>query len=365
MTAQAPTSSPSPSDPPAPIEAPDPSVKPLREHPPETGLVGLVIELTKARLNGLVLVTTGVGYLLAEFGEIDWFRLLWTMFGTGLAAASAAMLNQLAERDRDALMHRTARRPLPQKRVTGSLVFVFGILSAFGGFAVLALFVNLLSACLALANILLYVVVYTPLKPRTTLNTLIGAVCGGIPPMIGWAAVTGGLEPGAWLLGTILFVWQMPHFMALAWMYRDDYRRGGMSMLPVVDPQGELTGRIMVVTSLLLAPLAMSATLGGLCGWFAAGINLITALVMTWMSYRFYVERSDRAARQAFFASIIYLPIALAAMVLDRGPVSAEAWLHGRREPVSITAPVSGLDERFDTPTTTLRRAARPDEALP
>lgn len=303
----------------------------------ETGLVGLVVELTKARLNGLVLITTGVGYLLAELGTIDWLRLVWTMLGTGLAAASAAMLNQLAERHRDALMYRTSRRPLPQKRVPAAVVFVAGVLAGFAGFAVLATWVNLLSGALAFANILLYVVVYTPLKPRTTLNTLIGAVCGGIPPMIGWAAVTNGLEPGAWLLGVLLFVWQMPHFMALAWMYRDDYRRGGMTMLPVVDPRGELTARVMVLTSLLLAPLAMSATLGGLCGWISALVNLVTALAMTWTSYRFYVERTDRAARKAFFASIIYLPIALAAMVIDRGAISAEAWLHGGRNAVGAT----------------------------
>ncbi|MBL9121435.1 MAG: protoheme IX farnesyltransferase [Phycisphaerae bacterium] len=331
------TSAPTPLPPSAPSSVAINEGEPIEAEHRETGLVGLVIELTKARLNGLVLITTGVGYLLAGLGAIDWMRLAWTMVGTALAAASAAMLNQLAERHRDALMHRTARRPLPQKRVPAPLVFVAGVLSAFAGFAILALFVNLLSGTLALANVVLYVIVYTPLKPRTTLNTLIGAVCGGIPPMIGWAAVTGGLEPGAWLLGILLFVWQMPHFMALAWMYRDDYRRGGMTMLPVVDPQGELTGRVMVVTSLLLAPLGMSATLGGLCGWVSAAINLLTALAMTWMSYRFYVERTDLAARKAFFASIIYLPIALAAMVVDRGPVSAEAWLHGGRDPYGET----------------------------
>lgn len=310
----------------------------------EGGLVGVVIELTKARLNGLVLVTTAVGYLLARLGEPDWMRLGWTMLGTALAAASAAMLNQLAERHRDALMDRTAHRPLPRGVVPAPLVFVAGVLTGFAGFGILALNVNLLSAFLAGTNILLYIAVYTPLKPRTTLNTLFGAVCGGIPPMIGWAAVTNDLEPGAWLLGAILFVWQVPHFMALAWMYREDYRRGGMTMLPVVDPRGELTARVMVVTSLLLAPLGMSATLGGLCGWFSAAASLLTALWMTWMSYRFYVERSDVRAREAFLASIVYLPIALAVMVIDRGPVSSEAWLHGDRGPVGLTLPQPPAD---------------------
>ena len=298
--------------------------------PRERGMIGVVMEITKARLNGLVLLTTAVGVALAERGAIDWPRMGWTLLGTGLAAASAAMLNQLLEQHRDARMHRTARRPLPTGRIPAPLVFVAGVLAAFGGFAVLAMQVNLLSAALALANVLLYVLVYTPLKPRTTLNTLVGAICGGIPPMIGWAAVTDGLEPGAWLLGIYLFVWQLPHFMALAWMYRDDYRRGGMTMLPVVDPQGELTARIMVVTSLLLAPLGLLATMGGLAGWFSAAVSVLTALWLTWVSYRFYALRSDASARRVFFASIIVLPLALGQMVLDRGAVSPEAWLRGQ-----------------------------------
>lgn len=304
------------------------------------------MDITKARLNGLVLITTAVGVALAETGPIDWPRMGWTMLGTALAAASAAMLNQLLERERDAQMHRTSKRPLPSGHIPPAVVFVGGVLAAFAGFAVLAGLVNLLSASLALANVLLYVLVYTPLKPRTTLNTLVGAICGGIPPMIGWAAVTGGLEPGAWLLGVYLFVWQLPHFMALAWMYRVDYARGGMTMLPVVDPQGELTARIMVVTSLLLAPIGLAATLGGLAGWFSAAGNLVAALVMAWMSLRFYLDRSDSVARRAFLASILALPVALAAMVVDRGAVSPEAWLRGKREPIGATTPLpqpSGL----------------------
>jgi protoheme IX farnesyltransferase len=308
--------------------------------PLNRGIINLFVELTKARLNGLVLITTAVGIALAETGPINWGRFWWTLLGTGLAAASAAMLNQLLERDRDAQMRRTAQRPLPTGRIPPAAVFVLGVLAAFAGFAVLAMFVNVISATLALANIAIYVIIYTPLKPLTTLNTLVGAICGGIPPMIGWVAVTGSVDPGAWLLGTFLFVWQMPHFLALAWMYREDYRRGGMTMLPVVDPQGELTARVMVLTSLLLAPLGLAATLGGLAGWFSAVVNLAAALAMTWMSFRFYTDRTDGVARRAFLASIFALPVALAAMVVDRGPVSPEAWLRAKPEPITLTAPL-------------------------
>lgn len=310
--------------------------------------MNLFMEITKARLNGLVLITTAVGYLLADVGPIDWVRMAWTMLGTGLAAASAAMLNQLLERDRDAQMRRTERRPLPTRRIPAPVVFALGIGSAFVGCSLLAMQVNVLSAGLALLNIAIYIVVYTPLKPRTTLNTLVGAICGGIPPMIGWAAVTGGLEPGAWLLGAFLFIWQMPHFLALAWMYREDYRRGGMTMLSVVDPQGEMTARVMVLTSLMLAPIGLAATLGGLAGWISAIVNLGAALAMTWKSYRFYLSRTDLVARQAFFASIVALPIALAAMVIDRGPVTAEAWLQGKRAPIGLTTtlPTAPMGER-------------------
>ncbi len=305
----------------------------------DRGAMRLAMELTKARLNALVLVTTGVGFLLAEPRTIDWARLGWTLFGTGLAAASAAMLNQLLETRRDGLMLRTQARPLPSGRIGKAPVFALGVLTGYLGVLVLGLTVNLPAAGLALANILLYALVYTPLKPVTTLNTLVGAVTGAIPPMIGWVAVTGSLQSGAWLLGAILFLWQMPHFLALAWMYREDYRRGGMSMLPVVDPSGELTARTMVVTSLALVPLGAAMTLMGVTGLYSAIANVVLALGMAWLSLAFYFDRGDRKARRVFFASIIYLPIALGVMVLDRGPLTPESWIRGGRQPIGSTSP--------------------------
>jgi protoheme IX farnesyltransferase len=228
---------------------------------------------------------------------------------------------------------------LPTGRVRPAVVFALAVLGAYFGIAVLALQVNLLTAFLGGLNVVIYVLVYTPLKPLTTFNTLVGAVCGAIPPMMGWAAVTGGLQTGAWTLGAILFVWQMPHFLALAWMYRDDYRRGGMSMLPVLDASGEMTSRTMVLSSLMLAPLGLAVTLGGLAGWISAAANLALAVAMAAMSWRFYMVRTDAMARRVFFASIIYLPIALGVMVIDRGPVTQEGWLRAGRPPISDSIP--------------------------
>lgn len=298
--------------------------------PRARNLLGVWSELTKVRLNALVLATTAVGFALAEVGAIDWPRLGWTCAGTALAAASASLFNQLFERRRDALMHRTRGRPLPAKQIGPATVFVAAVVTGYSGAALLGLKVGLLPAALAAINILLYAVLYTPLKPRTTFNTLIGAVCGAIPPVIGWTAVTGALEPAAWLLGGILFVWQIPHFLALAWMYREDYARGGHAMLPVRDQSGEITAHAIIITTLPLLPLGLSATLLGLSGVWSAAVSLLLGLWFVWLAYGFYRERDQRAARRLFLGSITYLPLVLAVMTLDRGSINAEAFLRGR-----------------------------------
>jgi len=303
------------------------------------GPVRTLSELAKLRLNALVLLTTAVGFALGDPFDLAWGPLGWTMLGTGAAAASASMLNQLLERRRDAQMRRTAGRPLPTARVSVATVFILGVALGYAGPAILALKVNVLAGGLALANILIYVLIYTPLKPRTTLNTAVGAVTGAIPPMIGWAAATGKLETGAWLLGGILFLWQIPHFFALAWMYREDYARGGHAMLPVRDPRGEITARAMVLCSLLLAPISLAAAPYGVTGLWSAAIGAAAALGLAFFSFRFFVRRSDATARAAFLASLAYLPIVLGAMVLDRGPLTGEAWVRGGREPLGIVVP--------------------------
>ncbi|MHC4141847.1 MAG: heme o synthase [Planctomycetota bacterium] len=287
------------------------------------GLVGLYLQLAKARLSALVLLTAAVGFIMASprAAEIDWVRLLLTIVGTGLAAGAANALNQVIEARRDELMQRTRDRPLPSRAIGPGHAVFFSLVTASAGLATLALAVNLAAAGLALATICIYVGLYTPLKTRSTLNTIVGAVCGAIPPMIGWVAATGRLEPGAWILGTLLFVWQIPHFFALAWLYRDDYARGGFVMLPVVDRTGRLTGQVVLLTSLCLVPLALAATLAGLSGLvYAAGSVLLGLWILTFGA-RLYAQRTETSARRLFLASIVYLPILLCLMVADRGPI--------------------------------------------
>ncbi len=320
------------SNPPAGIDAAlaaDPRGAPT---PRARSILGIWAELTKVRLNALVLVTTAVGFALAELGPIDWPSLAWTCVGTALAAASASLFNQLFERRRDALMLRTRGRPLPAKQVHPAAVFTMALLTGYAGAALLGVMVGLLPAALAAFNILLYALLYTPLKPRTTFNTLVGAVCGAIPPVIGWTAVTGRLDPGAWLLGGILFVWQIPHFLALAWMYREDYARGGHEMLPVRDREGEITAQVIVLTTLPLIPLALSATALGLAGLISAIVSTICGVGFSVLAWRFFRQRDDRSARQVFLASITYLPVVLAAMTINRGPSSVSSLFLGRSD---------------------------------
>lgn len=300
---------------------------------PEPGFRAMVADLTKMRLNILVVVTTAVGYALGRVGMsgFDWSLLGLTLLGTALAAASAAILNQVFEHGRDARMHRTRERPIASGRLSRGIAFIAGVVAGYAGFAVLASTVNLLSGGLAIANILIYVLVYTPLKPMSTINTLLGAICGAIPPMIGWAAATGDLETGAWLVGALLFVWQLPHFFALAWLYREDYRRGGHKMLPVLDPSGRITGQVMVTTAALLVPIGLLTTMFGVAGWWAAIGSVILGAWFTLRCVRFWRQPSDDTARSAFIASLAYLPILLTVMVVDRGPVSPDAWLRGGR----------------------------------
>ena len=199
------------------------------------------LELAKMRVSGMVLVTTAVGYVLGSQRPIDWPGLALVVFGTGLAVVGAAAPNQLLEIDRDAKMQRTRNRPLPAGRVSRTGAFLFGMAAVAAGLGVLNEWVSPLCCLLGLVDVLLYVLIYTPLKTRTSLNTLVGSVCGALPPLIGWAAAAGGLGLDATLLGGILLLWQVPHSLSFVWLYRDDYAAAGYRMLPVVDPQGRLT----------------------------------------------------------------------------------------------------------------------------
>jgi len=285
------------------------------------------LDLSKARLCGMVVVTTLVGYLLAV-PRLDWPQLAATVVGTLLTAFGANALNQYRERVIDARMERTRGRPLPAGRLSADVALVYGVAVSLLGASMLLAWSGWLPAALAVATILLYVLVYTPLKRVSTLNTFVGAVCGAIPPLIGWSAATGGLATGAWLLFALLFVWQMPHFLALAWMYREDYARGGLRMLPVVDPAGRITFPVTVVFAALHLPLGLLVTLSGVAGaWFALG-SLVLGLWWFALGLRLYRSHSDRDARRVFLASLAYLPLALVLMVADRGPGRAEdVWL--------------------------------------
>ncbi len=278
--------------------------------------------LFKARLCGMVLITTAVGFLVASSSDIAWGRLLAVLVGTALAAFGANGLNQFLERDLDARMHRTRLRPLPAGRLSSRQALTAGLGVSLAGPLVLWLGAGWLSAALAVATILLYVLVYTPLKRRSTLNTAVGAVSGALPPVIGWAGAGQGLDLGAGLLFALLFLWQMPHFFALAWMYREDYARGGFRMLPVVDPQGRLTFPVTAVFALMLLPLGLIVTVAGLAGiWFALG-SLILGAWWSVLSLRLARSGSDRDARRVFLASLAYLPLVLGLLVIDRGPAA-------------------------------------------
>jgi protoheme IX farnesyltransferase len=287
--------------------------------------------LVKARLSLMVLATTLVGFLIAAPSSIDWIRLAWTLAGTFLSAASAAALNQAIEVRHDARMHRTANRPVAAGRMSVAWAVVIGFALGYAGCFILAVRANLLACGLSALTIVLYAAVYTPLKRLTTMNTIVGAVVGAIPPMIGWAAASEGLQRGAWVLALLLFTWQLPHFFALAWLHREDYERGGFRMLPSV-PGGELiAAQTSVLGSLLLVPIGLMVTLLGLAGIASAAVCALAGLGMTWFAVA-HLRRLDRpSARNLFLASLVYLPVVLLAISADRGPTSGVAGVRGGR----------------------------------
>jgi protoheme IX farnesyltransferase len=303
-------------------------------HNKPTGLAAMARDgstLVKARLSLLVLATTLVGYLLADPNDLDGRRLTWTLVGTFLAAASASALNQAIERHHDARMRRTADRPVAAGRLSRPLAVVIGFVLGYTGCAVLAMQANLLSAGLAALTIVLYAAAYTPLKRLTTFNTVVGAVVGAVPPLIGWAAAADTLQRGAWVLAALLFTWQLPHFFALAWLHREDYERGGFRMLPSA-PGGELlAAQTGLLASLLLVPIGLMATLLGLAGIGSAIATTAAGLGLSWFALRHLQRCNAASARNLFLASLAYLPLVLVAMSADRGPITGVAGTRGGR----------------------------------
>jgi heme o synthase len=284
----------------------------------ESSKVSIYLELTKARLTFLVLVTTFVGFCMGMKGDWNWVLLLHTMVGTGFLAAGAAVLNQYIERDLDRKMNRTKDRPLPAGHLEPPDALLIGVGLSVSGLLYLAGAVNLLTSFLGVLTLATYIFIYTPLKTRTPFCTLVGAVTGAIPPMMGWTAVTNSIDTGAWLLFIILFLWQMPHFFALAQMYREDYARGGFPMLSVVDPGGVRVGIQIVSHTFLLVPASMAPFFFGMTG----EIYLVGAVLLSILFFIFGViaafKRTYESSRKLFLVSIFYLPILLILMVADK-----------------------------------------------
>jgi heme o synthase len=275
------------------------------------------LSLTKPRLVLMVLVTVAVGYLLGARGRAHPSTLALTLLGTALVAGGAGALNQWLERSRDGLMRRTAGRALPSGRLSVREAVAFGVLLGLGGTLLLVLGANLLAATVALVTFLLYVLVYTPLKPLTSLNTVIGAVPGALPPVIGWGAATGRLGIEAWALFLIVFLWQFPHFLAIAWIYRDDYRRAGFRMLTARDFRGRRTGSQAVSYALALIPAALLPATVGLAGPLYFAGALILGLIYLGAAARFWMEASDLMARRLLRTSFVYLPAILLLLLLN------------------------------------------------
>jgi protoheme IX farnesyltransferase len=278
---------------------------------------GDFVALTKPRLNFLVVLTSAAGYYLGAISSVNLWQMTQAVVGTALVAGGAAVLNQVYERDTDALMRRTLGRPLPDHRVTAGDATIFGLALALAGIALLAFGANILASFLALATLFVYLGIYTPMKRRSSAATLVGAVPGALPPLIGWAAAHGAITLGGWILFVIVFLWQIPHFMAIAWMYREDYRRAGFPMLPVVEPDGRRTGRQALIFSAVLLPVSLAPTFVGLSGWIYFSIALVLSISLFTLSVRFAATRSETSARWLFFGSITYLPLIWAAMILN------------------------------------------------
>jgi len=282
-------------------------------------------DLVKARLTTLVLLTTGVGFYMGGRGAMDFALMFHALAGTALVAAGAAALNQLLERDYDAKMRRTQNRPLPAGHLEPATVMIFGGVCATAGLLYLALAVNLLTSVIGAVTLVSYLFIYTPLKRVTWLNTAVGAVPGALPPLMGWTAARGELSGEGWALFAILAFWQMPHFMAIAWIYRNEYAKAGFKMLPVVDPDGCRTGQQAVSHALALLFVSLCPFVFKIAGVFYLAGALILGAGYLWCAIQFSrqlrlheAEFTLVRARQLFLASIIYLPLLLAVMVWDK-----------------------------------------------
>jgi protoheme IX farnesyltransferase len=296
------------------VEPPPTAVMP--DLPASRSRLGDYVALAKPRLNALVVASTGVGYYLGA-GRVDPATLAHTLAGTALVAAGASALNQVFERRTDGLMRRTCLRPLPDQRLSPHEAMGFGCVSSTLGATELALGANPVAALVAVLTLVFYALVYTPLKHRTPMATLVGAVPGAMPPMIGWAAATGSLTLEAWVLFAIVFLWQMPHFLAIAWIYREDYQRAGIPLLPVVEPDGQSTARQAMLYALALVPASLVPSIVGLAGSLYLTGALVLGVGLASIAFMFVREQSAVHARRLFVATIVYLPLLWCLMVAN------------------------------------------------
>ena len=276
------------------------------------------VALAKPRLNLLVVASTLVGYAMGYGEPLGFVRVLGLLLGTGFVAGGASAFNQVLERDLDALMRRTRGRPLPDQRLQPIEGVLFGTAITMAGLLMIVAASNVLAAGVALATLVIYVAIYTPLKRKSSFGTVIGAIPGALPPIIGWAAIEGRLTPEAWTLFGIMFLWQLPHFLAIAWMYREDYARAGYPMLPVIEPDGRSTGRQAVLYTAALLPLSLAPTLMHMTGVIYFAGALVLGLAFFWLTLRFARTRAMRDARRLFFASIAYLPLLWILMIANK-----------------------------------------------
>jgi protoheme IX farnesyltransferase len=276
------------------------------------------LELTKPRITFLIVLTAAAGFCLGARTGVDYPTLFHSMFGIALLSSGIATLNQYMERELDGLMRRTQSRPLPSGRLTATEALVFGAALTVGAEVYLALLTNPLTAVLGLTVVVGYLFCYTPLKTRSTLSTVVGAFPGAMPPLMGWTAASGQMSAGAWVLFAILFLWQFPHFLAIAWMYREDYGRAGIMMLPVVEPEGRVTGQQIVAYTLMLVPVSLLPTLIGISGKVYLFGALALGLLFLYSSLRAALSKSRQQARQLLLASVLYLPLLFVLMVLNQ-----------------------------------------------
>jgi heme o synthase len=282
------------------------------------GRLGAFVELTKPRITFLIVLTSAAGFCLGSKGSFDYLALFNSLFGIALLSSGIAALNQYMERGLDARMRRTLARPLPAGKLSAANALAFGLALTLFAEVYLAVFVNLLTAAFGVTVIVGYLLCYTPLKTRSTLSTVVGAFPGAMPPLMGWTAATGYAGAEAWALFAILFAWQFPHFLAIAWMYREDYARAGILMLPVVEPECRMTARQIVIWSLLLVPVSLIPTLLGTTGLVYFYGAFVLGVLFLWTSVHAALAHTRQGARRLLLASVLYLPVLFGLMVFNK-----------------------------------------------